>query len=156
MVCKGGFFLNNNEACTYKEGQLPACAPLSVPFVPMQDASEPAYESGDALANGTLFPGLNLPFMDFIAKSGAPNTPLAELMALDFVTHELELYLNTHQDDAEAFETWKRFTALAAEGRTRYAARYGPVTQQDAPNCPSWTWVNDPWPWDGAQMGGNS
>lgn len=141
--------MSNDEICTYKQGQLSECAPLAVPFVPPQTASEPTYDSGDALEKGTLFPGLDLPFMDYVAKSGTPNTPLAELMALDFVTHELALYLDTHKDDSEAFETWKKFAALAMEGQRRYVELYGPITKADAEAGTSWTWTNDPWPWDG-------
>jgi len=140
--------MSNDETCTYKQGEMNQCEPLAVPFVPAQMASEPVYDSGEALEKGTLFPGLDLPFMDFIAKSGAPNTPMAELMALDFVTYELGLYLDTHKDDAEAFETWKNFTALAKEGHSRYVELYGPLTKADVATNSSWTWTNDPWPWD--------
>lgn len=147
--------MSNDNACTYKEGMLPEYAPLAVAFVPPQGASEPAYDSSEALANGTLFPGLNLPFMDYIAKSGAPNTPLAELMALDFVTHEMSLYLDTHKNDTEAFKTWKRFAALAAEGRKRYTEMYGPIDHHDVESCSNWTWTNDPWPWEYMESGGS-
>lgn len=140
--------MSNDETCTYKQGELNQCAPLAVPFVPPQAASEPAYDSGEALAKGTLFPGLDLPFMDYIAKSGAPNTPMAELMAMDFVTHELALYLDTHRDDAEAFEMWKKFAMLAKEGQRRYSELYGPISRGDVAEGESWTWTNDPWPWD--------
>ena len=40
--------------CSYKEGTLPRCAPLSVGFVPWQEDSTPQYKSLDALARGTL------------------------------------------------------------------------------------------------------
>jgi spore coat protein JB len=47
--------------CSYKEGPLPQCAPLAVGFVPVQQDSNPQYRSEDALARGTLFPGLTCP-----------------------------------------------------------------------------------------------
>ena len=46
-------------------------------YVPMQDAAAPAYEPSEALARGTLFPGLDLPFMNSVNES-APDVPTAE------------------------------------------------------------------------------
>ena len=144
---KGEIFLQNNDSCTYKEGSLPSCAPLAVPMLAAQQSSQPAYDSADALAKGTLFPGLDLPFMDYVASCQVEDTPLAELMALDFVCQELALYLDTHPDDKEAFKSWKSFTALAKEGRKRYVQMYGPIRRSDTAQFDSWVWPEDPWPW---------
>ena len=144
-----------NEECNYKEGRLPTCAPLALGTIPMQGGASPAYEKEEALVKGTLFPGLDLPFMDYVAVGPLEDTPLSELMALDFGTQELALYLDTHRMDREAFETWKCFTELAAEGRRRYVEQYGPVSREETAMCDGWTWTNDPWPWDAAGNGGN-
>ncbi|HBD86413.1 MAG TPA: spore coat protein CotJB [Clostridiales bacterium] len=136
------------EDCGYRSGLLPECAPLALTYTPMQQGSEPAYATNDALSRGTLFPGLDLPFMNLVNKTPTHSTPLRELMAIDFVVDELELYLDTHKNDSEAFATYQGFLKLAAEGRERYVARYGPVSQSDMINAKSYTWLNDPWPWD--------
>lgn len=138
----------NKESCTYKEGPLPACAPLALGTIPRQQSAAPAYEKEEALVKGTLFPGLDLPFMDYAAAGTLENTPLHELMALDFVTQELALYLDTHADDKEAFETWKCFTELAVQGRKRYAEKYGPITRAQTAMFDRWVWPNEPWPWE--------
>jgi len=52
------------ENCGYKKGELPACAPLAAAFVPFQQKNPPKYAAADALTHGTLFPGLDLPFMN--------------------------------------------------------------------------------------------
>lgn len=90
------------DKCNFKQGSLPECAPLALAQTPMQCASEPAYDKRMALARGTLFPGLDLPFMNLVNKPADLSTPLCELMALDFVIRELNLYLDTHPDDREA------------------------------------------------------
>mgnify|MGYP002626138967 CR=1 FL=1 len=146
----------DKEACTYKEGKLPACAPLALGTIPMQSGAEPVYEKDAALVKGTLFPGLDLPFMDYVATSTVKNTPLAELMALDFVTQELALYLDTHPEDREAFETWKAFTELAEEGRRRYVELCGPIDRSDTALADAWIWADAPWPWDMARKDGAS
>ena len=50
-----------NKNCA--EGRLPAVAPLANPFVPFQMEDPPRYEARKGLIKGTLFPGLDLPFM---------------------------------------------------------------------------------------------
>lgn len=122
----------------------------------MQASSVPSYDGAEALVKGTLFPGLDLPFMDYVARGEMENTPLAELMALDFVAHELALYLDTHPEDGEAFETWKTFTALAKEGRVRYAEMCGPVLRSDTALYDSWVWPETAWPWEYRPQGGKS
>ena len=137
-----------SEECGYKSGFLPGCGPLAVSVVPMQQSASPRYEEAEALAKGTLFPGLDLPFMNMVNTPDGLDTPLAELMAIDFVCEELELYLDTHKSDSEAFAVYQSFLKLAAEARTRYVSLYGPVQQSDLALAKSYTWLNDPWPWD--------
>ena len=135
------------EECTYKQGMLPTCAPLAMAYTPMQESSEPAYENKMALSHGTLFPGLDLPFMNMVNTPENLNTPLSELMALDFVVQELKLYLDTHPDDTEAFEALQTCIRLSREGRKRYVERYGAITVDDMRCAESYTWIDKPWPW---------
>lgn len=134
--------------CDYRTGKLPECAPLALAYVPMQQAATPAYDPNEALSRGTLFPGLDLPFMNIVNKDAVGNTPLAELMALDFVCNELTLYLDTHKSDEEAFMTYQSFLKLAMEARKKYTELYGPITHSDMVNAKSFTWLSNPWPWE--------
>ena len=142
-----------NTDCTYKQGSLPGCAPLGLASMPAQQSSQPAYENAEALSRGTLFPGLDLPFMNIVNKMPAKTTPLRELMALDFVCNELALYLDTHPSDSEAFATYQSMLKLYEEGRNTYAAEYGPLQRSDMAYAPSFNWPNDPWPWDYVKEG---
>ena len=132
--------------CDSGTGALPSCAPLAVPFVPLQENGS-RYCRKDALAQGTLFPELNLPFHLAVKGSEVEQTPLSELQALCFVLNELGLYLDTHPEDQEAFALFQRYAALEKEGRSRYEAQYGPLTQTAAAESQHYTWVHDPWPW---------
>ena len=139
---------DNDNAGSYKNGTLPGdTAPLAMAYVPMQKSANPAYETAEALSRGTLFPGLDLPFMN-IVNDTKKLTPITELMAIDFIVDELELYLDSHQNDKEAFAMYQTFLALAKEARERYVKKYGPVTQSDMLCMKSTCWLNDPWPWD--------
>lgn len=141
------------SACADHCGTMPSCAPLAVPYVPFQQTGSQKYDQAQALNNGTLFPGLNLPFRVKATAANVVNGPLAELQALEFVLVELGLYLDTHQDDREAFELFQQYAALEQEGRARYEAMYGPLTQTAAANMDQYTWLKDPWPWN-VQEGG--
>ena len=135
------------DQCDYRKGPLPACAPLAIAVTPVQQSSEPAYENKVALARGTLFPGLDLPFMNVVNKPENLSTPLCELMALDFVVQELKLYLDTHKDDEEAFEALKTCIRLSKEGRRRYVEQYGPIMFEDVRFSDHYSWTDAPWPW---------
>lgn len=146
--------MDTNE-CGFKCGRLPECAPLAVSFVPEQQSSTPAYPSDQALSRGTLFPGLDLPFMNVVNTTKKLSTPMLEVMAVDFVTDELRLYLDTHKNDAEAFAAYQGFLKLSKEAHKRYTEFYGPISQSDMLHAKGFTWVNNPWPWDYAEGNGD-
>jgi len=139
--------LDKNRKENFRTGLLPDNAPLAVAYVPIQRSALPAYESSEALSKGTLFPGLDLPFMNIVNKNIA-ITPLSEMMAIDFVADELELYLDTHSDDAEAFNMLQTFLALKKEARERYVQMCGPVCQEDMLGMREYSWLKSPWPWE--------
>lgn len=139
----------NPNACGVMEGSLPGkCANLAFPYIPMQGMDTQRYDQSQALAAGTLFPGLNLPFFKAVkSKMNCDNTALCELMALSFAITELGLYLDTHQNDKEALALYTDYVNLAKEGKKRYEATYGPL-QQTSVTTAGYTWLNNPWPWE--------
>lgn len=144
---------NNPETdsgmCQDGQGKLPSCAPLAVPYVPFQQTNSKRYQQQDALANGTLFPGLNLPFHIKEEAVKVLGTPLAELQALEFVLLELGLYLDTHKEDSEAFALFQQYVALEQKARAKYEAAHGPITQSATANAADWSaWLEGPWPWN--------
>ena len=139
----------NPPACPDTCGVLPSCAPLAVPHVPFQQTGSKRYSQQDALNNGTLFPGLNLPFHVKAEAVQVLGGPLAELQALEFVLLELGLYLDTHQCDSEAFELYRQYAAMEREAREAYEAANGPITQSAVANAKTWSaWLCDPRPWN--------
>lgn len=131
-------------------GRLPSAAPLANPYVPFQMEDPPKYEPKTAIVRGTLFPGLDLPFMNMVNQKELPMTPLTELQTMGFVLHELALYLDTHRNDKEALEVFRTFQKLYAKGREKYEKECGPLTHMSAMEN-GYDWLNDPWPWEYAQ-----
>lgn len=142
--------MSSNTDQRYRYGSLPGSAPLAMAYVPMQRSVAPSYEAEDALARGTLFPGLDLPFMGLVNQN-VPSTPMAEMMAIDFVVDELELYLDTHPEDDEAFALYQTMLSLQQEAHKRYAKRCGPIRQSDMLGMDSYAWLSGPWPWEYSQ-----
>ena len=139
--------------CPEGKGQLPGrCAAMAFPFVAMQGQDPKRYDQREALQQGTLFPGLDLPFhKELKSRFPAANTALSELMALDFAIDELGLYLTTHPNDQQALELYWSYIRLGREGRAKYEEANGPLLQTDITEG-SFRWLDDPWPWD---KGGN-
>ena len=142
----GGINVNGKQT-DYRTGALPGRFPLATALTPMQESAEPSYDSGEALSRGTLFPGLDLPFMN-IVNPELPEGPQTELMAICFVVHELGLYLDTHAGDAEAFALFQSMLALEKEAKRRYLELCGPVMKSDLLTAERYSWLCDPWPWD--------
>lgn len=132
----------------YQEGRLPAYAPLANPYVPFQQENPPQYEVRKGLIRGTMFPGLDLPFMGMVNEKEKPVTPLSELQALGFAIQELALYLDTHREDTEAFELYRNYQAMYDHCRREYRKTNGPLNHLNTSDAKDYAWLDDPWPWE--------
>lgn len=130
-----------------KEGRLPAMAPLANPYVPFQLENPPMYEPRKGLIRGTMFPGLDLPFMGMVNKNEKNITPKTELQTLAFVIQELALYLDTHKDDKEALEMYQAYQKMYHNGMMEYSRQCGPMNHR-TPSEGEYRWLDDPWPWE--------
>lgn len=129
-------------------GDLPCEATIGMTYTPLQRGGSEKFEPQEALSRGTLYPGLEMPWMNNFNVAGVPKTPLGELQALDFCVVELGLYLDTHPNDSEALELYRAFQLAYKEKREAYVRRYGPLSTQDIVDSDEYNWISDPWPWD--------
>lgn len=135
------------DASTY-EGRLPAMAPLANPYVPFQMENPPQYEARKGLVRGTLFPGLDLPFLGMVNQNELPATTLAELQSLGFAIQELALYLDTHREDREALELYRQYQQMYDRCRQLYVKEHGPLNHGSPAASGGYDWLDDPWPWE--------
>ena len=126
-------------------------APLANPYVPFQGDNPPTYEARKAIIRGTLFPGLDLPFMGMINQKELPATPQAELQTLAFAINELGLYLDTHRDDKEAYDLYCTFQKMYHEAKDAYEKDCGPLTHHSRNSQGEYRWLDEPWPWEYAK-----
>ena len=129
-------------------GRMPAMAPLANAYVPFQLEDPPKYEARKALVRGTLFPGLDLPFMGMVNTEEKPVTPLSELQVLGFALNDLALYLDTHRDDKEALEMYRQYQRVYHEAMMQYGKTEGPMAHGLPGPNDGYRWLDDPWPWE--------
>ena len=142
---------NTKQSRDGMEGRLPAMAPLANPYVPFQMEDPPKYEARKAFIRGTLYPGLDLPFMGMVNNRELPVTPLSELQVLGFALHDLALYLDTHRDDKEALEVYRAYQEIYHKGMMEYNAQCTPLSHGMPTGSKEYNWLNDPWPWEYAK-----
>ena len=68
---------------------------------------------------------------------------------LSFVVDELRLYLDTHPCDEEALCHFKKVSKERKEALEEYTECYGPIYSYQVDVDNYWSWINDPWPWEG-------
>ena len=130
------------------EGVLPASAPLANAYVPFQQENPPKYEARKGMVRGTLFPGLDLPFMGMVNQQEKKVTPMTELQALNFAIQELALYLDTHREDRDALELYRKYQQMYDRCREEFQKMHGPLNHLVNSDSEAYDWLDDPWPWE--------
>ncbi len=73
---------------------------------------------------------------------------LKKLSGAQFAALEMQLYLDTHKNDASALKSMQEYLRQAKEYREEYEERFGPITARDLYGDTDFTWLNAPWPWE--------
>lgn len=128
-------------------GHLPAHAPLANPYVPFQADDPPLYDARKGFVRGTIFPGLDLPFMGRVNNKEKPITPMNQLQTMAFTIQELALYLDTHPKDMQALELYRNCQRMYHDALMHYNANCGPVNHK-TPRSGPYDWPKTPWPWE--------
>ena len=131
-----------------RNGRLPSSAPLANAYVSFQTENPPRYEARKGLVRGTLYPGLDLPFMGMVNQKEKQITPLTELQVLGFAIQELALYLDTHRDDKEALQVYQDYQKMYNHCKNEYLKNRGPINHSQETSSSQYEWLNDPWPWE--------
>ena len=138
----------NHMAQNSREGKLPQMAPLANPYVPFQLENPPKYDPEMGLVRGTLFPGLDLPFMGMVNNKPLAESPMSRLQMMAFGIQELALYLDTHRDDQDALALYRSYQQMYNTCKEEYMKKYGPLTHTMVSQSPEYDWLNEPWPWE--------
>lgn len=71
-----------------------------------------------------------------------------QVNSTSFAVHEAVLFLDTHPDDAEAMEFYRKWNQKRRRAVADYEERYGSLTDRNVGEGASWEWIQGPWPWE--------
>ncbi len=74
---------------------------------------------------------------------------MQKIMEYSFALVDLTEYLDTHPDDSDALETYKKLNDMYQKYYNEYTTQYGPITPGDVNSQSYWTWVAEFFPWEG-------
>ena len=112
---------------------------LAMAFVPTQEFDTP-YDPVLAFSRGTIFPALDK------AKL------LGRVRMYDFALVEVIEYLDGHPDNAAALKYYNEMRTAFDKAAAEYEDAFGPLTAREVDTRSGhWTWIDDPWPWEGAE-----
>lgn len=142
---------------------------LAMAIVPIQEWCNP-YDLDSALAEGTIFPCLNLAFHKapegdtHLCNCSANATlnptqhsrelAMSQLMKVSFALNDLTLYLDTHPNCANGLKLFYQLMDERLQILAGFAKEYEPLTQASmiTGECDQnqYGWVEGPMPWEGA------
>ncbi len=73
---------------------------------------------------------------------------LKRVQMFDFILTELNLFLDTHPDNAEALDYFEQYQYLKNQAVTQFENKYGPLRAEDFNGDKFFNWVKGPWPWE--------
>lgn len=152
--------MDSSNLCTCAEN-------LAMASVPKQEWCEP-YDLLTALAEGTIFPCLNMTFYKVpegkckcrtcgstsdISQKNREEL-MSELAAVSFAINDLTLYLDTHPDCPKGTALFYQLLEERLTLLSTFAGKFYPLTQASMVtgnyNQNQYGWSEGPMPWEGA------
>jgi len=72
---------------------------------------------------------------------------MKRIQMLGFALYDTQLYLNTHPDDPNALNYFRKTQRLYNMAVDEYSQKFGPLNIATANIKNKWTWIDKPWPW---------
>lgn len=72
---------------------------------------------------------------------------MRKVQMLNFILIDVGLFLNTHPTDKAALSFFNKYNALYRSAKNEYEQTYGPLTIYGTNDTNSWSWIDEPWPW---------
>ena len=70
---------------------------------------------------------------------------------LCFVVVDMQLYLDTHPEDEEAFCYFKEAVEMYEKAKKKFEEAYGPLTATASAKHEHFSWADMPLPWEGVR-----
>ncbi len=82
-------------------------------------------------------------------RKGGRSAMLMQVNRAGFALDDAQLFLDTHPCDAGAMAYYQQSAAAYKEAVDAYTAAWGPLFAAAGRDTAYWSWINDPWPWEG-------
>lgn len=98
---------------------------------------------------GTYLPYKNMTYLRPVIN-GEKQNALYKLQEIAFAAHDINLYLDTHPNDANAIRLYNEYNKQEKRLNDEYERKYGPIDLSDDEglNVTPWAWIKEPWPWN--------
>jgi spore coat protein JB len=74
---------------------------------------------------------------------------LKQVFLTSFAVDDVVLYLDTHPGDKDALNYYYYVADLRKKAVEAYQEQCGPLMNDGVMDENCWTWLQDPWPWEG-------
>lgn len=74
---------------------------------------------------------------------------LMQVYKASFAVDDVVLYLDTHPNDKDALNYYHYVKDLRLQALQAYEKECGPLLTDGVMDENYWTWIQDPWPWEG-------
>lgn len=88
-------------------------------------------------------------FQNTIGQPGIGGSLPDQVNQAGFALDEAQLYLDTHPCDTAALEYFRQVSAMYQSAVSAYEKQFGPLMASDTSGQAYWSWISDPWPWEG-------
>jgi len=105
----------------------------------------------EGFMRGNLMADEYVPYKNWTYMKLSPQTErerlLFQLMAYSFAINDLNLYLDLHPEDQNAYGLFKKYAEEKNSLESKYVEKYGPMTVTETQG-ENFDWIKNPWPWD--------
>ncbi len=89
--------------------------------------------------------------MMYDCDSNTREALLRKIDQMGFAVDDTQLYLDTHTCDTAALAYFNQVSEMYRNAVATYEAQFGPLMAYRSNDTAYWSWIEDPWPWEGGQ-----
>lgn len=108
--------------------------------------------SFEGFKKGNMFANLYDQYRDYkpfeLKAKNEREDMLMQIQELCFAMTDLGLYLDLNNNDQKAINLFNEYLKKKKELCSMFEKKYGPLTFDSRLVSNSWTWDNNPWPWE--------
>ncbi len=113
--------------------------------------SNDLYSLSEGFNKGNMFEKIYKPYKKHNYKVIVENKKdflLLQIQELVFALKDLNLYLDINPMDEKYVKIFNNFNSLFKQKKDEYERNYGPLSSCSTIYSNSFSWINDPWPWE--------